>query len=117
MVAVQNGSEAVDAVERESFDLALLDVQMPVMDGLEAAGLIRQKEQEMGKSRLPLIALTAHAMRGDRERCLAAGMDAYLPKPINSQQLFEMIGELQTSRAAAAKTSEADRWKAVTRLP
>jgi len=72
VMAVKDGRAAVAAVESNSFDLALLDVQMPIMDGLQAAGLIRQREQLMGTSRLPLIALTAHAMTGDRELCLAA---------------------------------------------
>jgi CheY-like chemotaxis protein len=96
VVAVQNGREAVDAVESGRFDLALLDVQMPVMDGLEAAGVIRQKEHDMGRSHLPLIALTAHAMSGDRERCLAAGMDGYVSKPIDPGQLFAVIRELKS---------------------
>ena len=117
VVAVQNGREAVAAVETGSFDLALLDVQMPVMDGFEAAALIRQYEQEKGRSPLPLIALTAYAMSGDRERCLRAGMDGYVPKPINPQQLFEVIRELKPSRVFEVNTSEACRWKAVTRVP
>jgi signal transduction histidine kinase/DNA-binding response OmpR family regulator len=94
VVAVQNGREAVTAIDGDRFDLALLDVQMPEMDGLEAAGLIREKEREQGKGRLPLIALTAHAMRGDRERCLDAGMDGYVSKPIRAGQLFEVIHQL-----------------------
>ncbi len=109
VVAVQNGREAVDAVESDRFDLALLDVQMPVMDGLEAAGLIRRKEHEMGRSHLPLIALTAHAMSGDRERCLAAGMDGYVSKPINSRQLFAVIKDLKSPLPADAKTCNSHR--------
>ena len=89
VVLAQNGREAVDAIETQTFDIALLDVQMPLMDGLEVAQSIREHERSMGKSSLPLIALTAHAMNGDRERCLAAGMDAYVSKPINPQQLFQ----------------------------
>lgn len=105
VVAVQNGREAVDVIEGTDFDLALLDVQMPVMSGLEAARLIRQQEQEAGRRHLPLIALTAFAMSGDSERCLAAGMDRYVPKPINSRQLLAVIGELSTSRARGEKTT------------
>ena len=103
VVAVQNGQEAVDAVRHRDFDLALLDVQMPVMDGLEAAGLIRKHEHETGKDHLPLIALTAHAMAGDRERCLAAGMDGYLSKPITAQRLFETVEGLATPRPTAPR--------------
>jgi CheY-like chemotaxis protein len=95
VTAVQNGRDAVAAVENETFDLALLDVQMPEMDGLQAASLIRQKESTRGRSHLPLIALTAHAMSGDWERCLAAGMDGYVPKPVNSRQLFAIIKEVK----------------------
>jgi CheY-like chemotaxis protein len=100
VVVAQNGREAVDAIESQTFDLALLDVQMPLMDGLQAAQLIRQRERAAGSRRLPLVALTAHAMNGDRERCLAAGMDAYVSKPVSPQQLFNVIKELMTSREA-----------------
>ena len=95
VVAVNNGREAIDAFEDANFDLALLDVQMPDMDGLQVAARIREREKEMGWGHLPLIALTAHAMSGDRERCLAAGMDGYVPKPIKPQELFEVINELK----------------------
>jgi CheY-like chemotaxis protein len=94
VVAVANGREAVDAIQAQSFDLALLDIQMPVMDGLEAARLIRQLEQENGRRRLPLVAATARAMREDEERCLAAGMDGYVSKPIVPAHLFEVIRKL-----------------------
>jgi len=105
VVAVRNGREAVEAFENKRFDLALLDVQMPIIDGLEAAALIRRKEREIGLGHLPLIALTAHAMSGDRERCLVAGMDAYVPKPINFQKLFEVIRDLKPSCASVATRS------------
>ena len=108
VVAVQNGREAVDAVRNDSFDVALLDVQMPVMDGLEAAALIRQREHETGRSRLPLIAITAHAMSGDRERCLAAGMDAYVSKPIKAHHLLEVIQGLKTSPSGEDQISDID---------
>ena len=91
VVAVGNGREAVSAVGTQIFDLALVDLQMPEMDGLQAVSLIRQREETMGKPRLPIIALTAHAMRGDRERCLAAGMDGYITKPINKTELLSTI--------------------------
>jgi signal transduction histidine kinase/DNA-binding response OmpR family regulator len=85
-----DGQAAVDAYDRERFDVALIDVQMPGMDGFEATALIRARELLTGR-RMPIIALTAHAMQGDRERCLAAGMDGYLTKPIQSAALFATI--------------------------
>ncbi len=81
-----NGQEALTALEQTSFDLVLMDVQMPGMDGLEAAGRIRAHEQLTGEH-VPIIAMTAHAMKGDRERCLAAGMDDYVAKPIQVRDL------------------------------
>jgi PAS domain S-box-containing protein len=88
-----NGREAVQAVCRQPFDAVLMDVQMPEMDGLEATQRIRAAEADTGR-RLPIIALTAHAMQGDRERCLSAGMDAYLAKPIDLRSLNQALAEL-----------------------
>jgi CheY-like chemotaxis protein len=93
VVNVTNGREAVEAVESDHFDLVLMDVQMPEMDGLEAMGLIRQGELTRG-GRIPIVALTAHAMTGDRESCIAAGADGYLAKPLNTAALFATIGDL-----------------------
>jgi CheY-like chemotaxis protein len=93
VVLAGDGRAALGTLERERFDLALLDVQMPELDGLEVAAAVRAREEEAG-GRLPLIALTAHAMQGDRERCLAAGMDGYLAKPLRADQLFRTIGEV-----------------------
>jgi two-component system, sensor histidine kinase and response regulator len=87
------GREVLTALEREGFDLVLMDVQMPEMDGLEATAAIRQREQQTG-THIPIIAVTAHAMEGDRERCLAAGMDAYLTKPFRADELFHMLERL-----------------------
>ncbi|MBZ5659425.1 MAG: response regulator [Acidobacteriia bacterium] len=93
LVIVNNGREALDALDREHFDLILMDVQMPEMSGLEATAAIRQKEKSAG-SRIPIIALTAFAMKDDRDRCLEAGMDDYVTKPIEQAALFEAIERL-----------------------
>jgi two-component system, sensor histidine kinase and response regulator len=92
-----DGRQALAAIERESFDVVLMDVQMPEMDGFEATAAIRAQEQDTGK-RLPIIAMTAHAMAGDRERCLAAGMDGYLSKPLDRQKLDEVLAEYADRR-------------------
>jgi CheY-like chemotaxis protein len=86
----RNGNEVMEALEKETFHLILMDVQMPEMDGLEATRLIRIREKN-GCGHIPIIAMTAHAMKGDKERCLDAGMDGYVPKPINAEKLFEAI--------------------------
>jgi len=85
-----NGRQALAALEKESFDLVLMDVQMPEMDGFEATSAIRMKEKNSGLYQT-IIALTAHAMKGDREKCLAEGMDGYLTKPIRPQELDEVL--------------------------
>jgi two-component system sensor histidine kinase/response regulator len=88
--AVDTGLAAVEAWERESFDLILMDVQMPEMNGLEATAAIRQREAQTG-GHIPIIALTAHALEGDRDQCLAAGMDDYVPKPLRHPDLRRTI--------------------------
>jgi PAS domain S-box-containing protein len=90
VVLAQNGREALEVLEKQSFDIVLMDGQMPEMDGFEATKRIREKEKTNG-THLPIIALTAHAMQGDRERCLANGMDAYVSKPINVEELFAVV--------------------------
>ncbi len=100
-----NGSEALAALEKESFDLVFMDVQMPVMDGFEATTAIRKKEGATG-IHLPVVALTAHAMKGDREKCLAGGMDGYLAKPIRPQELDELLQVYLARRAQATDTQE-----------
>jgi two-component system sensor histidine kinase/response regulator len=91
--AVEDGRAAVEAVAKGGWDVVLMDLQMPEMGGLEASAEIRQRERVSG-ARVPIIALTAHAMPGDRERCLAAGMDDYLPKPIDVSRLIALVERL-----------------------
>jgi two-component system sensor histidine kinase/response regulator len=100
-ILVTNGKDAVDAVTRERFDVVLMDVQMPVMGGFEATRLIRELEAKSGR-RTPIIAVTAHAMKGDREDCFAAGMDGFAPKPIQSAKLLEMLDRLGSESTPAA---------------
>ena len=90
VVLAVDGRQAVEALNQESFDLVLMDVQMPEMDGLEATTIIREKEKKSGKHQ-PIVALTAHAMAGDRDRCLTAGMDGYLTKPIRTRELDQIL--------------------------
>ena len=101
-----NGREAVEVTARQKFDLVLMDVQMPIMDGHEATIHIRKRERETG-GHLKIIAMTAAAMKGDREECLEAGMDAYLSKPINQEELFRTIAE-HTRQAEPVEPSQAD---------
>jgi CheY-like chemotaxis protein len=90
---VSTGREVLAALAQHTFDMVLMDVQMPNMDGFEATAAIRAQERATG-AHLPIIALTAHAMKGDSERCLAAGMDGYLSKPLKSDELYAAIGAL-----------------------
>lgn len=94
VVIAANGREALDKYKTSDFDVILMDVQMPVMDGFEATSLIRQAEKGTGKH-TPIVALTAHAMKGDRERCLDAGMDDYISKPINHKELMDTLERIR----------------------
>jgi CheY-like chemotaxis protein len=89
----ENGIEALDALAGQSFDLVLMDIQMPGMGGIEATQAIREREFKSGRH-IPIIAMTANAMQGDRERCLAAGMNGYITKPLNKSQMFATIREI-----------------------
>jgi PAS domain S-box-containing protein len=99
VVVATTGHETVVAAAAEPFDLVLMDVQMPEMDGFEATAAIRQQERQTGRH-LPIIAMTAHAMQGDRDRCLASGMDGYISKPIRAGELFEAINACAVSAQA-----------------
>lgn len=108
---VGDGRAALAALEKNSFDVVLMDIQMPDMDGFEATAAIRAKETSTG-GHIPIIAMTAHALKGDQERCLSAGMDAYISKPIRTNELFATIesvignkSELEASQVA--KNSDA----------
>jgi PAS domain S-box-containing protein len=100
VTVTDNGREALDALVRESFDVVLMDVQMPEMDGFEATARIRRQEEASG-AHVPIIAMTAHAMKGDRERCLEAGMDGYIPKPIRAEALYEAVEAAATGSSAS----------------
>jgi CheY-like chemotaxis protein len=90
VIVAGNGREALRLLDEQPFDLVLMDVQMPEMDGFEATAAIRAKEQRSGEH-MPIIAMTAYAMTGDRERCIAAGMDGYITKPINGAALLDLV--------------------------
>ena len=92
-----DGLQAVGMVPQKRYDVVLMDVQMPGMDGLEATATIRAREN--GSRRVPIIAMTAHAMKGDRERCLAVGMDGYLAKPINGHEMIALVEALAAGRS------------------
>lgn len=97
--AVTNGNKVLDSLSAASFDLVLMDVSMPDLDGYEATRILRQLEREAKAARIPIIAMTAHALEGDRDRCIAAGMDDYVSKPINAGELLEKIRRWTALRA------------------
>jgi two-component system, sensor histidine kinase and response regulator len=90
VVVAGNGHEALEALGRERFDAVLMDVEMPEMDGFETTAAIRRLEEGTG-ARIPIIAMTAHAMKGYREQCLASGMDGYVSKPLQARDLFDAV--------------------------
>jgi len=106
VVAADNGAAALKTLERKHFDLVLMDVQMPRMDGIETTAAIRNREKVTG-GYIPIVALTAHAMVGDRERCLKAGMDGYLIKPIQPTMLLEAIERLHLACSERSKLAQA----------
>ncbi len=107
VVMTSNGREALEALAKGSYDLVLMDMQMPEMDGLEATSALREIEKRKGDgAHQPVIALTAHAMKGDRERCEAAGMDGYLAKPIRTPELDAVLEIYMTRRSSATNKPE-----------
>jgi len=107
VVIAENGRAALDALARDAFDLILMDVQMPVLGGLEATSCIRERERAAGcGARIPIIALTANAMAGDRERCIGSGMDEYLTKPIQARDLFATMERVMAMQSEGRTESE-----------
>jgi signal transduction histidine kinase/CheY-like chemotaxis protein len=104
VIVAENGREAVEAIERHKFDLVLMDVQMPEMGGLEATRVIREKEKGSGHH-LPIIAMTAHAMQGDREQCIESGMDGYLAKPIDPKTFLQTVEGI-SARSVGSESAE-----------
>ncbi len=112
VTAAVNGREAVAEFEKQSYDLVLMDVQMPEMDGFEATAAIRAKEMLSGKH-IPIMAMTAHALKGDEERCIAAGMDGYISKPIRTNEMFTAIEKALGKNRPATATAETNTDKQV----
>ena len=106
VIVANNGREAIAAVSERAFDAVLMDIQMPELDGLEATRMIRVQEMQQGLPHLPIIAMTAHAMEADKERCLNAGMDNYIAKPISIHSLIEILENLQANQAELAGVSD-----------
>jgi CheY-like chemotaxis protein len=101
VIAVADGIEALEAMDREAFDLVLMDVQMPRMDGFQVTSIVREREKLTGQH-IHIFAMTAHVLKGDEERCLSAGMDGYIPKPISPKELISMVEGLTASPVSAA---------------
>jgi len=107
VIVAGNGAEAVEAFENNLFDVVLMDIQMPVMDGFEATAVIRAKEKFTG-GHIPIIAMTAHALKGDQERCISAGMDGYVSKPIRTSELFSTIESMLQNKDSALTNDSAN---------
>src|SRR5207247_3061554 len=115
VVVAENGRKALQLLEVERFDLVLMDVHMPEMNGFQTTAAIREKERQSG-IHIPIVAMTAHAMKGDRERCLDAGMDSYVAKPVQAAELqatIEALVPAANGNAEAVRTaSEAENGEA-----
>ncbi len=116
VTVVDNGKAAVKQSESRDFDVVLMDLQMPEMDGLEATRRIRRREKETGERHLPVIAMTAHAMKGDSQKCFDAGMDGYVSKPIRPETLYEEIEKVVKSRIALPHHENTDSRKTITSI-
>ena len=101
----ESGQEAICLTERNHYDVILMDVQMPGMNGLEATAAIRKRDE--GRPRTPIVAMTAHAMKSDRDRCLAAGMDGYLSKPVSAREMIAVVESLARGVAVATPLATA----------
>ena len=115
VTVVENGKQALEALDKTVFDLVLMDLQMPEMGGLEATAAIRARERKSG-GHLRIVAMTAHAMSGDRERCLAAGMDDYLSKPVDQPRLFAAVEQVSATRTSAGPAQSIDLARALERM-
>jgi len=104
VTVASNGRKALAALEEQPYDLILMDVQMAEMNGWEATQAIREKEKTTGQH-IPIVAMTAHAMKGDEERCLAVGMDAYLTKPIRGQELLAVLDEIGRNKVDPSRSA------------
>jgi CheY-like chemotaxis protein len=113
VTVAENGQLALTAWQKDAFDLVLMDIQMPEMDGFEATAAIRESERATGRHQT-IVAMTAHAMKGDDQRCLDAGMDGYLAKPIRSEELYAVLDSVPRNPAAAG-TGHSDRITVVLR--
>jgi len=116
VVVAENGREALERLGREDFDAVLMDVQMPVMDGFQATAEIRAL-RDARKARIPIIAMTAHALKGDEERCLKAGMNAYLSKPINGPEMIAVVERLGEEGTVKSEDSSGERAAARSAAP
>ncbi|HOO31808.1 MAG TPA: response regulator [Thermotogota bacterium] len=108
ITTVENGQQVIEEMKNDDYDLILMDIQMPILDGLEATKKIRLIENEEQLKRIPVIAVTAHAMVGDREKCLSSGMDDYMTKPIEEVELIKKIREY-TNKDETLKIGNIDR--------
>lgn len=106
---VENGQQVIEEMKNNAYDLILMDIQMPILDGLEATKKIRDMENVQQSKRIPVIAVTAHAMLGDKEKCLNSGMDDYMTKPIEEVELIKKIQKYTTSKEENLKIANIER--------
>lgn len=114
--AVNNGIEVIEALKKEHFDMIFMDIQMPVMDGLEATRIIRNSDDSEFDPDIPVIAMTAHAMEGDREKFLSAGMDDYIEKPFNFEEVFKCINRFNKEIPVTSTEHIINKEKALTQV-